>query len=160
LARAHPGLLTLIVPRHPERAAAFGPAARRSREPPPAGGVYVADTLGELGLFYRLAGLAFIGGSLIPHGGQNPLEAARLGCAIAIGPYAANFEEAVAALAQAGAIARVADATALAGWVDALLRAPARRAALGEAAAAAASRWEDLPAQVARVLLDAMAHER
>ncbi len=156
LARAHPGLLTLIVPRHPERAAAFG-GVLRSRAPPPAGGVYVADTLGELGLFYRLAGIAFIGGSLIAHGGQNPLEAARLGCAIAIGPHTANFEEAVATLAEAGAIARVADAASLASWVDALLRAPGRRAALGAAACAAASRWEELPEHVASVLLAAMA---
>jgi 3-deoxy-D-manno-octulosonic-acid transferase len=78
-----PGLLTVVVPRHPHR----GPAvvaeagdlavARRAagEAPGPGTAVYVADTLGELGLFYRLAGVCLVGGSLVPHGGQNPLGA-------------------------------------------------------------------------------------
>ena len=86
----HPDLLTILVPRHPARgseiAALLGAtmAPRRAAATlPDAGGLYIADTLGELGIFYRLATVAFIGGSLVPHGGQNPLEAARLGAALA-----------------------------------------------------------------------------
>ena len=66
---------------------------------PPAEGIWVADTLGELGLLYRLSRLAFVGRSLLPPGGgQNPLEPARLGCAIAVGPYTGNFTDHVAML--------------------------------------------------------------
>ena len=62
-----------------------------------------SDTLGELGMFYSLAPFAFIGGSLVPHGGQNPLEAAKLGCPLLIGPHTDNFAEIAAALEQAEA---------------------------------------------------------
>ena len=161
LAPRHPGLLTILVPRHPERgpriaALANGvPAPRRAAgaAPPEAGGIYVADTLGELGLWYRLAPVAFIGGSLVPHGGQNPLEAGRLGCAIAAGPHMGNFAAAVAALEQAGAIGRVADPAELAAWVGAMLADPAQRRQMGEAARQAADRWADLPARCADSLL-------
>ncbi|HZB92546.1 MAG TPA: 3-deoxy-D-manno-octulosonic acid transferase, partial [Stellaceae bacterium] len=87
-----PDLLTLVVPRHPARAAAVAQmlrsrglsVARRSLADTitPETDIYLGDTLGELGLFYRLAGIAFIGGSLVPMGGHNPLEAALLDCAI------------------------------------------------------------------------------
>ncbi len=80
----HPDALTIIVPRHPERgeavramlAASGLTVAQRSRGNPLLReiDVYIADTLGELGLFYRLAPIAFLGGSLVPHGGQNPIE--------------------------------------------------------------------------------------
>ena len=89
----------------------------------PAEGVWVADTLGELGLWYRLAGIAFIGRSLLPPGGgQNPLEPARLGCAIAVGPHTGNFTDHVAMLRAAGGLTVVRDATelaALGGWAAA-----------------------------------------
>jgi 3-deoxy-D-manno-octulosonic-acid transferase len=103
-----PGLLTLIAPRHPERgpgvaelAANSGlTAALRSRGelPKRTTQIYVADTVGELGLFYRLVTAVFIGGSLIKHGGQNPIEAAKLRCAIVHGPHVWNFAEIYAAL--------------------------------------------------------------
>lgn len=103
LARAVPGLLTIIAPRHPERGraiaaevAAMGIAvALRSRDgpPDPDTGVYVADTFGELGLLYRLGEVVFVGGSLVPHGGQNPIEPAKLGAAILHGPHIFNFAE-------------------------------------------------------------------
>ncbi len=80
LAEEFPGLLTLLAPRHPERGPALAalaaehalPAARRAAGelPGPQTAVYVADTLGELGLFYRLASVGLVGGSLVPHGGQ------------------------------------------------------------------------------------------
>src|SRR5262249_46672053 len=84
-----PGLLALIAPRHPERGADIAAmvtaaglsVALRSRGDLPGRNtdVYVADTVGELGLLYRVAPAVFIGGSLVKHGGQNPIEAAKLG---------------------------------------------------------------------------------
>jgi 3-deoxy-D-manno-octulosonic-acid transferase len=165
LAARHPGLLTIIAPRHPERGAAIAansgrvPVTLRSAgaDPPPLEGIWVADTLGELGLFYRLAGLAFVGRSLVEQGGQNPLEPARLGCAVAVGPNIQNFIDPVQVLEAAGALARVTDAASLAAWVEAMLTDPARRAAIGQAGIAAASRYAELPAQVAAVLAGLLA---
>jgi 3-deoxy-D-manno-octulosonic-acid transferase len=161
LAPAHPGLLTILVPRHPERGAAIAAAAgdiplhRRSLgAAPPDQGVWLADTLGELGLWCRLAGIVFVGRSLLaPGGGQNPLEPARLGCAVAVGPHIGNFLDAAQVLEAAGALTRVADAPALTAWVAALLADPARRAAAGAAGIAAAARWADLPERTAQALL-------
>jgi 3-deoxy-D-manno-octulosonic-acid transferase len=112
LAGFFPGLLTVIVPRHPDRgnavaglvAAAGLRFAQRSREELPAANteIYIADTLGELGLFYRLAPVVFMGGSLIPHGGQNPIEAVKLGAAIVHGPQVFNFTDVYDALDKAG----------------------------------------------------------
>ena len=150
LRRAFPALLTILAPRHPERGAAIADMLERrglvtARRAANAGitqdtAVYLVDTLGELGLVYRLADIAFVGGSLAPHGGHNPLEPARLDCALVAGPYTDNFVQACAALESAGALSRVADADALAGTVGGLLedetararcRAAAREAALG-----------------------------
>jgi 3-deoxy-D-manno-octulosonic-acid transferase len=156
LASDHPGLLTIIAPRHPERGAAIPAAAYRSRgDGPPAEGVWVADTLGELGLWYRLAGIAFIGRSLLPPGGgQNPLEPARLSCAIAVGPHTGNFTDHVAMLRVAGGLTVVHDTADLARWVDGLLRDPVRRQAIGEAAAAAVQRHGELPQRTAAALIE------
>jgi 3-deoxy-D-manno-octulosonic-acid transferase len=89
LAGFFPQLLTVIVPRHPDRGEAIArtvaasglKAALRSREDLPTAvtDIYVGDTLGELGLFYRFAPIVFMGGSLVEHGGQNPIEAVKLG---------------------------------------------------------------------------------
>jgi 3-deoxy-D-manno-octulosonic-acid transferase len=129
LARQHPGLLTIIVPRHPARgdeiarlAAAAGLSlARRSTGVTPDGttALYLADTMGELGLFYRLCPVVFMGGSLVPHGGQNLLEAARHGAAILHGPHMHNFAEIVAEMADATEL--VADGAALGQAVGRLL---------------------------------------
>ena len=157
LAPRHPGLLTIVVPRHPERGAAVAAelqAPRRSQgATPPAGGLWVADTIGELGLFYRLSGVAFVGGSLVAHGGQNPLEAARLGCVVAVGPHTENFSGAVEVLERAGSLARVADAAELAAWVGGLLDDPGRRAAMANAGVAAATAHGGLPQLTADALL-------
>jgi 3-deoxy-D-manno-octulosonic-acid transferase len=127
-----PGLLTIIVPRHPERgqqvaqlteASGFR-AAVRTRDQLPSGAteVYVADTLGELGLFYRLAPLVFVGGSLVNHGGQNPIEPIKLGAAVVHGPHVGNFAEIYRALDEAGGAKLAADGEALVkqlgGWLD------------------------------------------
>ena len=129
LAADHPGLLTVIAPRHPERGAAIAaeagdiPVTRRALgEAPPPEGVWIVDTLGELGLWYRLAGVAFVGRSLIPPGGgQNPLEPARLGCAVAVGPHTGNFADHVAMMREAGGLIIVQDATELTRWVGEML---------------------------------------
>jgi len=132
-----PGLLTLIVPRHPER----GPGLRDSLAAPDrriamrsAGDLpdaetdlYIADTLGELGLWYRLSPVVMMGGSLVPVGGHNPLEPARLGCAVLFGPQMFNFSEAVAGLLDAGGALQIQDAQSLADAVGSLLRDATRR---------------------------------
>jgi 3-deoxy-D-manno-octulosonic-acid transferase len=94
-------IVTMIAPRHPHRGEAIAKlledqglvVSRRSVGDAigPATDIYLADTLGELGLFYRLASVVFVGGSLISRGGQNPLEAARLGAAVLFGPHMENF---------------------------------------------------------------------
>ncbi len=160
LAARFPRLLTIIAPRHPERgrqivaSAGTLPATLRSEgvDPPAADGIWIADTFGELGLLYRLVGHAFVGRSLGEHGGQNPLEPARLGCAVAVGPNVENFIDPVAVLEAAGALTRVADVSDLAAWVEAMLTDPHRRAAIGQAGIAAATRYAELPGQVAAVL--------
>ena len=75
-------------------------SALRSREelPTAATDIYVADTMGELGLFYRLAPIVFMGGSLVEHGGQNPIEAVKLGASIVHGPHVFNFTDVYEAL--------------------------------------------------------------
>lgn len=110
LAKFFPGLLIIIVPRHPNRgeaiakmiAAAGTQVALRSAGelPTPVTDIYIADTMGELGLFYRLASIVFMGGSLVPHGGQNPIEPIKLGGAIVHGPHVFNFTEIYDALDQ------------------------------------------------------------
>jgi 3-deoxy-D-manno-octulosonic-acid transferase len=122
----HPDLITIIVPRHPIRGPEWADklsAGRRAAGADPArGGIYVADTMGELGLWYRLAPFAFIGFSLSSDGGgQNPLEAARLGCGVVIGPGVKNFTEAVEALARGGGVLRVTDADDLTSAIRRLL---------------------------------------
>lgn len=143
LVPSHPGLLTVIVPRHADRGGeiAAGLAqeglrvARRSRGDVPDGAdIYLADTMGELGLFYRLAGIVFVGKSLLHEGGQNPLEPAQLDCAILTGPNMQNFAQIVRRLRTAGALSEVGDEAALAQAVSGLLRDPRKRDALALAA--------------------------
>jgi 3-deoxy-D-manno-octulosonic-acid transferase len=118
LAGFFPSLLTVIVPRHPHRGEAIArmiaasglQVALRSREQPPNADIYVADTMGELGLFYRLAPIVFMGGSLVAHGGQNPIEAIKLGAAVVHGPHVFNFTDVYDALDGAGG-AKPADST-------------------------------------------------
>jgi 3-deoxy-D-manno-octulosonic-acid transferase len=136
-----PGLLTIIAPRHPDRgpeiAAAAGAlsVALRSRGELPkwTTEIYVADTLGELGLLYRMAPVVFVGGSLIKHGGQNPIEAAKLGAAVLHGPHVWNFSEIYAALDQAHGAELVGDANRLTAGLAALLGQPATRQRIAEA---------------------------
>ncbi len=136
----HPQLLTIIVPRHPERgraiaamAAGLGVNARlrsQGEMPEEATDLYVSDTIGELGVYYSLAPFAFIGGSLIPHGGQNPIEAVKLGAAVITGPHRHNFREVFETIADKGGCRFVADAEELTAVVGELLRDPGSLAAL------------------------------
>lgn len=158
----HPGLLTIIAPRHPVRGAEIAGAittltvTRRGigQDPPEGEGVWLADTMGELGLLFSLVGHAFVGGSLVPIGGHNPLEPARLGCAVAIGPHTFNCVEAVTVLEQAGALTRVADAPALALWIDGLLRDPERRREMGDFGIVASRRYADVSSRTASGLAE------
>ena len=103
-----PDLCTIIAPRHPERGAAISEmlegkglsVARRSLGalPDRTSDAYIADTIGELGMLYKLAPVAFIGGSLVDRGGQNPIEAVRQGAAVLTGPHWQNFSDTYNAL--------------------------------------------------------------
>jgi len=118
-----PQLLTVIAPRHPERGPSIADIAKvaglavgmRSRGELPKRDVdvYIADTLGELGLIYRIAPIVFMGGSLAKHGGQNPIEPIRLGAAVLHGPHIWNFAELYATLDRAHGATLVADEEAL-----------------------------------------------
>lgn len=144
LAQRFPSLLTVIVPRHPARGEQVAQtvvdaglhAALRSREQLPSAttDIYVADTMGELGLFYRLAPVVLMGGSLVAHGGQNPIEAIKLGAAIVHGPHVFNFAELYDELDRAGGAMVAADENAVVKQIGALLGDPvARQQALAAA---------------------------
>src|SRR5947199_3548181 len=144
LAGFFPGLLTVIVPRHPDRGEAVArlveasglQAGLRSREelPVAATDIYVADTMGELGLFYRLSPIVFMGGSLVEHGGQNPIEAVKLGASVIHGPHVFNFTDVYEALDSAGGARRADTQEALVTQFGQLLADPnAREAALSAA---------------------------
>ena len=146
LAGILPSLLTIIVPRHPDRGgrsrvwsrppACTRRCARASELPIATTDIYVADTMGELGLFYRLAPIVFMGGSLVEHGGQNPIEAVKLGAAIVHGPHVFNFTDIYAALDAAGGAERPTTQEALVKQLGQLLADPEAR----EASLAAAER--------------------
>jgi 3-deoxy-D-manno-octulosonic-acid transferase len=139
----YPSLVLLLAPRHPERAAELSrllsrrglpghfwtdlKARREIRRRP----VVIIDTVGELATLYGLAEVAFVGGSLVPHGGQNFLEPAAWGLAPIYGPHVDNFRWAQAILEPAGAGLMVRDAASLAAAARDLLDHPDRRQALG-----------------------------
>jgi 3-deoxy-D-manno-octulosonic-acid transferase len=144
LRESFPGLLTILAPRHPERGAGIVDIATvaglnavlRSggRLPDATTDIYIADTIGELGLIYRMAPIVFVGGSLVRHGGQNPIEAAKLGAAILHGPHVWNFAEIYEALDAAHGAERVMDASKLAVRIGAWLTDPGLRGTVAEAA--------------------------
>ena len=135
LLKDDPELLCVLVPRHPRRSGdiisrlrARGlSVSQRSETDGPATGdqIYVADTLGELGLFYRAAPVALLGGSLAgDHGGHNPLEAAHLDCRVLHGPDMRNFSTIAATLAEKGVAETVRDVDSLAFAVRSALAKP------------------------------------
>jgi 3-deoxy-D-manno-octulosonic-acid transferase len=145
-----PNLLIVIVPRHPQR---FDQVAemlaqrgirfqRRSEDQPvaPETQVLLGDSMGEMFAYYAACDLAFIGGSLLPLGGQNLIEAAAMSKPVLIGPHTFNFAEVSELAVQAGAALRVAHAEELALTVGDLLNAPGKINAMSVAALAFADR--------------------
>lgn len=128
------GILTIIAPRHPERGRNIAMLAARSGfhaslrssglVPDAATDVYIADTIGEMGLFYRLSPIVFMGGSLVPHGGQNPIEPAKLGAALIHGPHTENFHDIYSALDRDGGSITIRDANTLAECVIGMIAQP------------------------------------
>ena len=154
LKASRPELLLLLAPRHPERGPEIAETLRGLGLAVSRRGakvrivaetnVYLMDTIGELGLLYRSAPFAFIGGSLVAHGGQNPLEPARLGVAPLHGPHVFNFRAEYAEMDAAGGAVPVADEAALAAEAGAFLDDPdaarvagAKARAIAEAGAGA-----------------------
>ena len=131
LCERHPDALTIIAPRHPERGTEIAAELRDAgfavglgsagEKPFAATEIFIADAMGELGLYFRLARAAFIGGSLIPHGGQNLLEAAQLSCPVIHGPHMANFQAICEEMAAAGAAVTVRDAAQIACEISQLI---------------------------------------
>jgi 3-deoxy-D-manno-octulosonic-acid transferase len=172
-----PRLLTIIVPRHPERGAEVAAlaaaqeleAVQRSQGtlPSAATEIYICDTLGELGLIFRVASVVFMGGSLIPHGGQNPIEPIKLGAPVVHGPHVENFADLYAALDKASDTGPVADAADLAARIKGLLtdnKARARLAAAGrrtiESLTGAADRsMASIEPYLVQLRLEASAHD-
>ena len=157
-----PGLLTMIALRHPDRGEAVEAlirsrghtVARRSRDQLPDGSteIYLADTLGEMGLFYSLARQSFIAGSFVSVGGHNPLEAAHFDTAILIGPDRRNNAAAAAALVEADAAIEANDPPALTSALAALLADPGRRDRLAAKARAVVAQHDGvLDAVLARL---------
>lgn len=144
LAAAHAGLVSVIVPRHPARApeimaaaaaAGVAVAQRSDGAKIPAGGIYLADTMGELGLFYRLCPLVVMGGTFADIGGHNPIEPAQYGCTVFWGPVGYNFLTVLEDFRSARALVEVADEEALAQAVAGALANPADYKIFGDNAA-------------------------
>ena len=162
--------LLILVPRHPQRfdevAAQLDAAGlrylRRSNwdgSPLPSDvHVLLGDSMGELSAYYSASDLAFIGGSLMPLGGHNLIEACAVDVPVLIGPHTFNFAQATDDAINAGAALRVADAASLAQAAVALLTDPARRIAMGEAAGAFAARHRGATARIVRVLMALIGH--
>lgn len=143
---AAPDALLVLVPRHPERFDAVAQLAeaqgfrvtRRTQSAPPdsACQIWIGDSMGEMFAYYRLADLVFMGGSLLPLGGQNLIEPASIGVPVLMGMSTYNFAEASAQAFECGAALQVDDADDLVARVQALLSAPARRSAMAQAGVA------------------------
>lgn len=142
LLQVHGDALLILVPRHPERFDAvhticsqqFATVRRSTGLPVLAQTqVLLGDTMGELLFLYALADMAFVGGSLVPTGGHNPLEPAALALPVLMGPHVFNFLEISAMLREAGALQQVDDAQGLAGAVQRLVELPQDARRMGEA---------------------------
>jgi 3-deoxy-D-manno-octulosonic-acid transferase len=144
LRRRFPDLITIVAPRHPDRGPAIAEwlqsqgiaAVRRAVGdlPTRACEIYIADTLGELGMLYKLAAVAFVGGSLVDRGGHNPIEAVRHGAVVITGPYWQNFKDTYEVLIERGGAIAVRSAVELADAAEMLLANEAKVARLRELA--------------------------
>ncbi|MBK7676319.1 MAG: lipid IV(A) 3-deoxy-D-manno-octulosonic acid transferase [Candidatus Accumulibacter sp.] len=165
-----PGLLLLLVPRHPQR---FGEVAeliaerrlagcRRSEGDLPSREtqVWLGDSMGEMAAYYALADLALMGGTLLPFGGQNLIEAAACGCPVLLGPHSFNFALASEDAIACGAARRVADARQAAVVAGELLRQPAELAAMRSAATAFSQAHRGATARTLALIARLMAPRR
>jgi len=147
LRASFPDLLTILIPRHVERGpdiqmlCGSRPSARRATGDVITSqtAIYVADTMGELGLFYRLSSFCFLGGTLVPMGGHNPLEPAALHCAVLAGPHLANAVQAFDAILSAQGFGRIHSSSDIAQQAGRLLADPAAAREAGNAAAKGAA---------------------
>jgi 3-deoxy-D-manno-octulosonic-acid transferase len=178
------GALLILVPRHPQRfdevaalldrrglrwvrrsswarePAAVAATAQVADEPLPAEvDVLLGDSMGELGAYYAASDLAFIGGSLLPLGGQNLIEACAVGVPVLIGPHVFNFSQATADAVEAGAALQVSDAAGLARALGELFADRPQRVAMGAAASAFAARHRGATARTVAVLMALMGGE-
>jgi len=170
LARNFEGLCTIIAPRHPERGTAvadrlrdFGlSVAQRSLGTLPNArtDVYVADTIGELGTLYALSPIAFIGGSLIDRGGQNPIEAVHHGVAVLTGPHWQNFRDAYRALLRSQGAIEVDGARSLAAAVTILMQSQSEMARMRTGATQALATLSGALGKTVATLLDYLPDER
>lgn len=161
-----PGLLLVIVPRHPQRFEAVARLAklrglmltRRSegRAVAPECRVFLGDSMGEMAAYYAACDVAYVGGSLLPYGGQNLIEAAAAGVPVLIGPHTWNFAEAAEAAVAAGAAVRVKDADGLEAALTALYVEADRRRRMGAAGLAYARAHQGATQRVMAMLADAL----
>jgi 3-deoxy-D-manno-octulosonic-acid transferase len=143
----------LLAPRHPERALAVAelvtrrglPCTLRSKLPDgaalPVGGVLLLDTVGELAGLFAVSDLVFMGGSLVPTGGHNPIEPAACGVPVVFGPHMENFREIAGLFIGSGAGAQVADAAELTGAVLELTGSDLKRLEMGQRGTALLEQW-------------------
>jgi 3-deoxy-D-manno-octulosonic-acid transferase len=130
-------VLVLVVPRHPQRFDELAPLAqsRRTLSPVPAAGdrVHLGDTMGEMAFYFAASDVAVIGGSFMPLGGQNLIEALAAGTPVVTGPSMFNFAEAARLAVAAGAAVQAAGACAALAEAAALLEDREKRSAMAEA---------------------------
>ena len=149
VAEHYPDLLTVIAPRHPNRRKEIATLLDETgltwceRSPGTLPGeddaIYLADTLGEMGLLFKAVNIVFMGGSLVPIGGHNPIEPALFSCAILHGPHMDNFRQIRQEMTDMGALREVGDAEALGAAVTNLLGNPVQATEMGSAAHQAAT---------------------
>ncbi len=154
LKQSHHAVLTIIVPRHPQRGTDIAAMAdnaelkyglrSQNHQPRRNDDIYIADTLGELGLFFRLCPVCVMGGSFVPIGGHNPIEPAQLGCLIFYGPHMFNFVSICSDFESRNAARRVDDDTMLGKALELALREPEHFAPVS----AAAKAWTEQQAHV------------
>ncbi len=164
LLKTHPDLCLILAPRHPERgqdvmnliAGAGLSLTRRTRGDAPDNQVFLADTMGELGTWYALTDVVFLGGSLSPIGGHNPFEVAQSGATVLSGNHVSNFAETYAAMEASGAARLVADSDDLTVRVDALLSDDALRGKACAAAIAFTADQTDMLDSIAIRLINAL----
>jgi 3-deoxy-D-manno-octulosonic-acid transferase len=170
LTRNFEKLCTIIAPRHPERGTALAEmlkdlgfsVAQRSlgAVPGPRTDIYIADTIGELGTLYALAPVAFIGGSLIDRGGQNPIEAVRHGVAVLTGPHWQNFRDAYRTLLRHEGAIEVNSAADIAAAVAKLFNSPAELQRMRSGATQALATLSGALAKTVEALLRYLPDER